>query len=214
MQQLESYAFPSGHTLTAVTVWGYLAMRLQKRGFWVWAVAAMIFIPFSRIILGYHYPGDILGGYAMGIPLLLFLAWLSNNFVKKGWNQGFSKASILALSLAIPVILTVISPEGDAPKLMGLLAGAAIGYIMEKEKVRSIPRTYLAFQLLKSVIGLTVLFGILRGLGPILSSDVPILQVTLRFFRYGLGGIWVTLLGPTLFVALRLTPYETKKELS
>ena len=51
MQQLDSYAFPSGHTVTAVTVWGYLAVRLRKTGFWIWAVAAMVLIAFSRIIL-------------------------------------------------------------------------------------------------------------------------------------------------------------------
>ncbi len=28
-----SYAFPDGHTLTAVTVWSYLAARLNKRGY-------------------------------------------------------------------------------------------------------------------------------------------------------------------------------------
>ncbi len=29
-----SYAFPSGHTLTAVTVWGYLGVRLKNKAFW------------------------------------------------------------------------------------------------------------------------------------------------------------------------------------
>lgn len=208
MDQLKSYAFPSGHTLTAVTVWGYLAIRLKNRWFWIWALAAMILIPFSRIILGYHYPGDILGGYAMGIPLLLLLVWLSSLFVEKGWDRKFSKALLLALCLVIPVILTVLSPQGDMPKLMGLLAGAAAGYIIEQDKMRSIPRTHWAFQVLKAVLGLAVLFGILMGLGPLLSSGNPALQAALRFFRYGLGGIWVTLLAPALFVTLKLTPRE------
>ncbi|MGB4215108.1 MAG: phosphatase PAP2 family protein [Dethiobacteria bacterium] len=206
MEQLESYAFPSGHTLTAVTVWGYLAIRLKRRWFWIWALAAMILIPFSRIILGFHYPGDILGGYAMGIPLLLLLVWLSSLFVEKGWDRKFSKPLLLALCVAIPVILTVLSPQGDMPKLMGLLSGASAGYIVEKDKVRSDTRTHWALQVLKAVIGLAVLFGILIGLGPLLSSGNPALQAALRFLRYGLGGIWVTLLAPALFVALRLTP--------
>lgn len=208
MKQLESHAFPSGHTLTAVTVWGYLAIRLKRRWFWIWALAAMILIPFSRIILGFHYPGDILGGYAMGIPLLLLLVWLSSLFVEKGWDRKFSKPLLLALCVAIPVILTVLSPQGDMPKLMGLLSGASAGYIVEKDKVRSDTRTHWALQVLKAVIGLAVLFGILIGLGPLLSSGNPALQAALRFLRYGLGGIWVTLLAPALFVALRLTPRE------
>ena len=210
MKQLESYAFPSGHTLTAVTVWGYLAIRLKKGWFWIWALVAMLLIPFSRIILGYHYPGDILGGYAIGIPLLLFLVWLSSLFVERGWDQKIPKAFILALCLAIPVILTVLSPAGDMPKLMGLFAGASVGYLIEKEKVRSIPRTNWLFQLLKAILGLAVFFGIIMGLGQVLSSNHFALQVALRFFRYALGGIWVTLLAPALFVALKLTPCETR----
>jgi membrane-associated phospholipid phosphatase len=50
-----SYAFPSGHTLTAVTVWPYLAARLKKRGYWIWAAVAVVLIGFSRMVLGYHF---------------------------------------------------------------------------------------------------------------------------------------------------------------
>lgn len=208
--QLESYAFPSGHTFTAVTVWAYLGIRLKSKWFWVWAFAAMIFIPLSRIILAFHYPGDILGGYAMGIPLLLLLVWLSRVFVEKGWDHKFSKAALLTLSILIPAILTALSPDSDMPKLMGLLAGAAAGYIVEQDKVRSIPRTHWAFQVLKAAIGLAGLFGIVMGLSPVLSHGNPVLLAALRFLRYGLGGVWVTLLAPALFVALKMTPREAK----
>lgn len=208
MTQLASYAFPSGHTLTAVTVWGYLAMRFKKRWFWIWALAVMILTPFSRIILGYHYPGDILGGYAMGIPLLLLLAWLSSVFVEKCWDQHLSRALLLLLSLLVPVLLTVLHPQNDLAKLMGLLAGAAAGYIIEQQKVRASPRSRWACQLLKAALGLAVLFGIVIGLKPLLSSGNPALQTAFYFLRYGLVGIWVTLLAPALFVALKLTPRE------
>lgn len=207
---LDSYAFPSGHTLTAVTVWGYLAMRLRKRWFWIWTLVVMVLTPFSRIILGYHYPGDILGGYAMGIPLLLFFAWLSSLFAIKGWGQGVSRALIVALCLGLPVITTVLIPANDTAKLMGLLAGAAVGYAVEQDKVRSIPRTRWAFQIIKVLIGAAVLFGIVIGLKPLLSSGDATLQVVFYFLRYGLVGIWATLLAPALFVALKLTPRAAK----
>lgn len=208
--QLTSYAYPSGHTFTAVTVWGYLAMRLKKGWFWVWTIVALIMIPLSRIILAFHYPGDILGGYAMGIPLLLFMAWLSSLFVMKGWEQKFSKPFLIGLSIVVPVVLTIFDPHSDMPKLMGLLAGAALGYIIEKDKVRSIPKAHWAFQLIKALIGLAVLFGIIMGLGSVLSSKNLELLAALRFFRYWLGGIWATLLAPALFVALKLTPREAE----
>ncbi|NLA11563.1 MAG: phosphatase PAP2 family protein [Firmicutes bacterium] len=208
MKQLESYAFPSGHTLTAVTVWGYLGMRLRQRWFWIWTLVVMVLTPFSRIILGYHYPGDILGGYVMGIPLLLLLAWVSSVFVEKGWEQQFSRGLLLFLALLVPVLLTVLHPQNDIAKMMGLLAGAAVGYIIEQQKVRASPRSHWALQLLKAALGLAVLFGIVIGLKPLFSFGGPPVQTALYFLRYGLVGIWVTLLAPALFVALRLTPRE------
>ena len=116
----------------------------------------MILIPFSRIILGFHYPGDILGGYAMGIPLLLLLVWLSSLFVEKGWDRKFSKPLLLALCVAIPVILTVLSPQGDMPKLMGLLSAPA-GYIVERQGA---PDTRTHWAPNQGGYRLAVLFGI------------------------------------------------------
>ncbi len=208
---LESYAFPSGHTLTAVTVWGYLGIRIKKSGFWVWALVVMVLTPFSRIILGYHYPGDILGGYAMGIPLLLLMVWLSSVFMEKGWQRKFSRPLLLALCLAVPIALTALAPASDMPKLMGLLAGAAVGYIIEGDRVRFVPQAPWGFQILKAVIGLAVLFGIVIGLKLLLIADTVALEAIFYFVRYGLVGIWVTLLAPALFVALKLTPREAAK---
>jgi membrane-associated phospholipid phosphatase len=207
-KQLESYAFPSGHTLTAVTVWGYMAVRLKKTGFWIWALVAMVMIALSRIVLGFHYLGDILGGFAMGIPVLLFLVWISALFVEKGWAAKFSAPLIAALCAVIPVVLTVLAPSGDMPKLMGLFAGASLGYFVEIRKVRAATSARWYFQVIKAVIGAAVLFGIVMGLSKVLASDNAALQVWLRFIRYGLGGVWVTLLAPALFVALKLTPRE------
>ncbi|MEW5784688.1 MAG: phosphatase PAP2 family protein [Bacillota bacterium] len=204
MEQLDSHAFPSGHTLTAVTVWGYMAVRIKKTGFWVWAVAAMALIGFSRIILGYHFPGDVLGGFAIGIPLLLLLVWVSAVFVEKGWPEKFSLPVIIALCIVIPVLAAALLPVSDIGKLMGLFAGAAIGYVIEKEKVRMVTQSRWYLQIVKALIGAAVLFGIIMGL----SKFLPSVVVFLGFIRYALGGIWVTLIAPLLFTALKLSPRE------
>ncbi len=206
-----SWAFPSGHTLTAVTVWGYLAVRLKKTGFWVWTVIAIVLIGVSRLILGYHFLGDVLGGLAFGFPFLLFFIWLSAVAVENGWEKKFSTSLLLALSVAAPVLLTALLPGADPPKLLGYLAGAGAGYILEKEKVRSVTTTSFPKQIAKALLGLAVLFGIILGLGSILPSGGPDASFAVKmvgFARYALGGIWVTFLAPMLFVSLKLTPKE------
>lgn len=203
-----SYAFPSGHTLTAVTVWGYLAVRIQSRAFWVWTFVAVGMIALSRLVLGYHFLGDVLGGLAFGIPFLLFFLWISSQAYERGWLERFSTPLLLALSLALPIFLTAVLPGADPPKVLGYLGGASFGYLLEKEKVRSIVTAPLFFQVLKSLAGLAVLFGIIIGLGGVLPSGVTYLGFT----RYALGGVWVTLGAPLLFVFLKLSPKGPGKE--
>jgi membrane-associated phospholipid phosphatase len=208
-----SWAFPSGHTLTAVTVWGYLAVRLKRRGFWAWALVAIIMIGISRLVLGYHFLGDVLGGLALGIPFLLVFIWLSSVVAEKGWADKLSRPLLLLAAAVVPVLLTAVLPGADPPKLLGYLAGAGVGYILEKEKVRSLTATTFPKQLAKALLGLAVLFGIILGLGGVLPSGAagaPFAAKMVGFARYALGGLWVTLAAPALFVALKLTPRDKR----
>ena len=62
----EGFGLPSGHTQSAVVVWGYLGTTVRKRWFWVLAGTLMVLTPLSRIYLGVHFPTDVLGGYVLG----------------------------------------------------------------------------------------------------------------------------------------------------
>lgn len=71
---LDRYSFPSGHTMNAVN----FAILLS----WFFPALACLVVPFallvalSRIILGMHYPTDVLVGMALGgMIALLSLEW-------------------------------------------------------------------------------------------------------------------------------------------
>ncbi len=69
-----STSFPSGHTLTAVVAYGFIAMVLWQRDRRPLAVAAGAWglaIAFSRVYLGAHYPTDVLASIVYGIGLLV-----------------------------------------------------------------------------------------------------------------------------------------------
>ena len=201
-----SYAFPSGHTLTAVTVWCYLAARIKTTGFWIWTILAIGLIALSRMVLGYHYLADILGGFALGIPFILVFLWLSVHFYEKGWLERFSTPLLALISITLPVLLVVILPGVDPPKILGYLAGASFGYVIEKDRVRTAVSGSLWKQAVKVILGVAVLFGIIVGLGGVLPSDV----LALGFIRYFLGGVWVTLIAPVFFAALNLSVKEKR----
>jgi undecaprenyl-diphosphatase len=74
-----TYAFPSGHTGGSIVVYGALAFFLAsafpraRAAIVVAAAAIVIAIGFSRIILGVHWPTDVLGATFLGFGWLLLM---------------------------------------------------------------------------------------------------------------------------------------------
>lgn len=84
------FSFPSGHSATAMTLYGLLgywwARRLRQTRARVWTGAAAILlillVGFSRIYLGVHYLSDVLGGYLLGI------CWLIIGIALTKWQRS------------------------------------------------------------------------------------------------------------------------------
>jgi membrane-associated phospholipid phosphatase len=66
-----SFGVPSGHSQTAVAVWGMIAYYVNRRWVWFACVAVMVLIGLSRMYLGVHFPSDVLIGWLIG-GILLF----------------------------------------------------------------------------------------------------------------------------------------------
>ena len=86
---VESLAFPSGHAANATIVWLCLALLVPRttrgRGFAVWgAVWLALAIGLSRVLLGVHWPSDVIGGWAFGLLWTLLLLRLSGHSLGEG----------------------------------------------------------------------------------------------------------------------------------
>jgi undecaprenyl-diphosphatase len=72
----QTYSFPSGHSLTAMAVYGLAAVLLWQRGHPTLAVISgvwVLLIGLSRVYLGAHYPSDVLASYAAGTILVVIV---------------------------------------------------------------------------------------------------------------------------------------------
>jgi membrane-associated phospholipid phosphatase len=85
-------SFPSGHAMSALICYGFLAYLLVPRmpsRFWKWTVVIaalliVLFDGFSRVFQGGHYLTDVLAGYALGIAWAgLVYTVIERIFIKK-----------------------------------------------------------------------------------------------------------------------------------
>ena len=61
------YGFVSAHAANAFAFATFTSLLFRSKGYLILIVPWAIFISYTRIYLGLHYPGDILGGMVVGI---------------------------------------------------------------------------------------------------------------------------------------------------
>jgi membrane-associated phospholipid phosphatase len=74
----ETYSFPSGHAFVPTVYFGILAGILAPGTRWRAAVVGMAaLLGFSRVYLGYHYPSDVVAGWALAVVWLTIWAMVA-----------------------------------------------------------------------------------------------------------------------------------------
>jgi len=211
-----SYGFPSGHTQTAVTTWGYMAYEFKdkpKPNIVPIILSVIIFlISISRIIIGVHDLQDIIGGFAIGICLLVAFIYLQPIISPK-----INKLSLIikiliavAVSVSIFIIGTLLFPtaglglvdnpplyadEGTFALVAGAMLGLSVGYLLENEYVNYEPSELNKKQkIFNLTLGIVILLVVYLCLEMIVSGNV-----ILRFIRYALISFILTFFGPFMF---------------
>ena len=197
---------PSGHTQSAVVVWGYLATQVKKLHMWLLAVVLMIGIPLSRLYLGVHFPTDLIGGYVVGAALLILYLWFAPRV--EAWLAPKAICWQLTASIALPMVLILLNLDGARYSLFAasVLLGFAPGTILERRWVRFHADGNWLKRFVRLVLGLVILVALWKGLKVIFDGLAP--QALFRIMRYTLMGLWCAWGAPWLFVRLRIAESE------
>jgi len=118
--ETDGFGFPSGHATAATVVYGGLA---HAHGWWRRAdravpVALLILaIGLSRVVLGVHYLGDIIAGFALGATVVAVGTRVA--------DREPIRAFALAVACAFAAV-AVAGPDGYAPLALGGTVGGAL----------------------------------------------------------------------------------------
>lgn len=102
------YGFVSSHAANSFAVATLLTLLMRHRlvtvSLFTWALLQC----YSRVYLGVHYPGDILGGIIVGV-LAGWLVWCLLCWVQRRWHLPKGRytrtdATVLASSLALTIV--------------------------------------------------------------------------------------------------------------
>jgi len=193
---------PSGHTQSAVVVWGYLASQYKRTWLWLLAALLVVFIPLSRLYLGVHFPQDLLAGYVLGVALLLPYIWLEPH--TEIWLAKFSLFWQLAAALLVPALLLVLFRAGDEAVItpIAVLMGMGPGIALERRFVGFEPGGAWAKKALRLLLGICIIAALYLGAHAAFSGLEP--ELLSRLVRYSVIGLFTTFGAPWLFVRLRL----------
>jgi membrane-associated phospholipid phosphatase len=208
-------SFPSGHAQNAVVIWGYLAYRFRHPLLWVVALVAILGIGLSRVVLGVHYPQDVIAGWLIGLALVT--VYILAERPVSHWLGRQRTAVQVILAIVVPLVLMFLHPadaEGFYPPEgsvtpMSALVGLGIGAIMERAWVRFRVDGVWWRRGFRFLVGLFVagVFYLVPKL--VLPHNLPYgVEVTLRVVRYAVLGWVVAFLVPWIFVQLRLAERE------
>ncbi|MGH3242453.1 MAG: phosphatase PAP2 family protein [Spirillospora sp.] len=108
-----SFGMPSGHAQNAPVAWGFFAAQTRRWPLWAGAAAVTALVGVSRVYLGVHSVGQVLGGWAIGLALLVAALGLEP-FVVPWWTRRHLAVQ-MALAVAISLLLLAASWRAVQP---------------------------------------------------------------------------------------------------
>ncbi|WP_410507197.1 phosphatase PAP2 family protein [Methanosarcina hadiensis] len=130
------FGFPSGHVALTTALWGGASHVFNSRLISRMAPMVVLLMAFSRMYLGRHFLGDVLGGFVLGLVLLsAFTYFLKSPFKEEFFNkQNFQpvfrqKNLFFYLTMfVVPVILLSLSLISG--EVAGFFLGTNAAYLL------------------------------------------------------------------------------------
>ena len=192
--------FPSGHALISAGFWGYIGARTKNIWLIIAGVISVFSISLSRVYLGVHYIGDVIGGIIFGllIAIISFKAepGIINKLEKLSRSLKYSAVVVLPLLLVTIAAMqeSLLKEQAEIGLVMG---GVGVGFILENERVGFEDVKNNKQRVKRMIIGVAVL-----GIIYLISSLLFMINPNFVFFKYAALGFASTFIAPWAFTRM------------
>jgi len=192
----KEWGFPSGHVSSVVALWGGLALLFQKKFLYWLAAGISVLVALSRMFLGRHFLGDVLGGILLSVIIisavyLVTRCWgfMVQPLASVTLSRLFPKLVYYAFWFGIPFTLGVLFPE-VLGKFSGFLLGLNSAYMIlalgdlpadDGSWIKRTARVLISLLLYFSAYGLWNLFTELTGLDSVPLFDCFLESAVIMF---------------------------------
>ncbi|WP_039948238.1 phosphatase PAP2 family protein [Leptospira fainei] len=216
-----SFGFPSGHVQTAVVLYGTLFLHFKVG--WLRGIlpAFILLMPIARMYAGLHFLGDVIGGFILGLLLLIGLEfWFKRNpdLLEAKFSDGkelppnrLKSYVILIIAMTIPSVLLMEGSRVDQSyhswevvvSSAGALAGFGIGIVSNRSTGIdwNAGDNWMSFlvRIGITLLGILVFFIFLGELLKVLLPENPVA----RYVRYGIVCYYISHVSPFLLKRIK-----------
>ncbi len=167
----EGYGFPSGHALVSSAFLGYLWLSIRKG--MVFVLLAILSISISRVYLGVHYVGDIMGGIFFGFVT----AFISYKYI---FTTNITQTNLRYAIALFPAIVLMLYPLKEVVDVGVMMISIGIGYLLEEEYIMFEDANNNLQRIKRAFTGLLVV-GVIYLASTLLEIDSVLMYAMLGF---------------------------------
>ena len=204
----QGFSMPSMHSSNAVSLFGTLAQIIRKKWFTILAILLPVFVGVSRIILGVHYPTDVLLGWGIGLLSIIIGTVLEKKHVSR-----LTTAIVISL-LFIPGWF--FCQTSDYFSSYGITVGVLFGFYFEEKMVGFQNTGKWLYRILRFIGGLCVILLLCEGIKMLFPESIvngtDFAAHLFRSARYAVGGFAGVGVYPLLFRLIEKNPKVDNSE--